>query len=1017
MPRHARLPRPSTLVLAAAVAALVLALAPSAQATHPQPAPDINHMDYSPIGHFKPGDLVPGTTSHDTVFAPLMSGRKFNPSGKYNAFDNNVFETLSLPFRAAGDETADDPYGNGGDPRHGYCRQPHNPIARPGNAALMPGVCPNHALEWGDYYAETMREILGDFGVSIRRYEFQVPQPAPGDNTLGGKAHNVAAVVPGADHPDETVLVGAHYDQTNDGPASAWDSAEGHAQVIRMAKIMADYWRATGTRPSATVKFIPWAGEEAGILGSKDYAANNIVPGEEHEVRSYWNTDPCAGGYPAFRRGIPGERVDLGIQVADPDEVPPAVDKSRIKAFNETAIPLVEQVFEHLDDTVTVGGSPVDIFVSSAEGGGEGQGDIGNDVIIGDDRPLLFGSDWLSFEALGIPFFNPGPEITGPSNGGQPGNPDGLAILHTPNDNLKTLNTYTGSTAPDGSTFSEGWIKGMEMCAHLLSWGMLQPEHGGGQTINNDVVAYYEALPNEALVSQRVKFDASGSYQYASLTTRERVDESKLEFKWDFGDGTSGEGREAEHAYSVPGTYETTLTVRNVDTGQTDTQKVPVKVVGSKIDAPRLTPPPAEDPDGAFKLEWTYTKPIPPSPFEFDRYSVEESRDLTTHLSDDAEADIAEKWEVQEPTSDMVEPWQASDSDTDKYRGNLRKSGQRSYWTGLTPDNQGVATMEPLNEESVMVFKEPIDVPRVGPFLTYWSEFRNDDLDSGRVEVALDTGSEDLEWEVVDEVGLGARSRDRCILPTCPALAANFEFRQADLTPYAGKKIRLRFVYALGGFNRANVDRDGWYVDDLAVLSGTWTEIGAPAEESFEVTGRGNGTYSYRVKAVFKDGVKTASSSIEKVKVGTGVFDNPPGGGGGGGGGTTGGGTTGGGTQGDRARARLTSTARCRRSARRGRLVVARCLTQGRLTVSAGGPRCSGRVRVTVKRGRRTISSRLVRVRANCTFRSPVRVRVRTRASQPKLRIFARFAGTRELSPASARTRTVRVTARGTRPN
>ncbi len=145
-----------------------------------------------------------------------------------------------------------------------------------------------------------MRDILGDFGVTFHRYRFENPGSS---NTQSGAAYNPAAIVPGATNPDETVIIGAHFDQTNDGPASAWDSQEGHAQVIRVAKLMADYWRDTGTRPAVTVKFIPWDGEESGTLGSADYADNNIVPGQEAKVRSYWNTDPAPAATPPSGSG------------------------------------------------------------------------------------------------------------------------------------------------------------------------------------------------------------------------------------------------------------------------------------------------------------------------------------------------------------------------------------------------------------------------------------------------------------------------------------------------------------------------------------------------------------------------------------------------------------------------------------------------------------------------------------------------------------------------------------------
>src|SRR5918997_779335 len=305
------------LLPAVALIAVTAAIVPggTASADHSQPAFDASKLDYSPIGHFKPRDTPPPNE-------PLQptSGLKYNPSGKYNAFDTNFFETVTWPYRGAGDETDNDAPGSG-DPgqRHGYCAP--NPEPRPGPDAVwspVAGECPNHQLEYIAYYEETMRDILGDFGVTFRRYEFENPGSG---NTLAGRAINPAAIVPGADHPDEHIVVGAHYDKTTDGPASTWDSQEGHAQMIRIAKIMADYWEATGTRPSATVKFIPWDGEESGTYGSLDYATNNVVPGEEQEVRAYFNTDPCAGGYPAFRFGNPNDRVDLGIQIANPANV------------------------------------------------------------------------------------------------------------------------------------------------------------------------------------------------------------------------------------------------------------------------------------------------------------------------------------------------------------------------------------------------------------------------------------------------------------------------------------------------------------------------------------------------------------------------------------------------------------------------------------------------------------------------------------------------------------------------
>jgi hypothetical protein len=112
-----------SIVAAAVGAAVALTLAPIALAGHePQVVPDIGKLKYEPIGHFKPGDPLPPADAFETAVKPFMTADgRFNPSGSYNAFDTNVFEVLALPYRAAGDEFADDPFGNGGEPRHGFC--------------------------------------------------------------------------------------------------------------------------------------------------------------------------------------------------------------------------------------------------------------------------------------------------------------------------------------------------------------------------------------------------------------------------------------------------------------------------------------------------------------------------------------------------------------------------------------------------------------------------------------------------------------------------------------------------------------------------------------------------------------------------------------------------------------------------------------------------------------------------------------------------------------------------------
>lgn len=93
---------------------------------------------------------------------------------------------------------------------------------------------------------------------------------------------NVIARIPGSEHPDETVMYGAHWDGYGVGTPNAQgdkiynaavDNATGVAALLELAHAFAD-----GPRPKRSVVFAAWSGEEAGLLGSTYYAANPVWP-------------------------------------------------------------------------------------------------------------------------------------------------------------------------------------------------------------------------------------------------------------------------------------------------------------------------------------------------------------------------------------------------------------------------------------------------------------------------------------------------------------------------------------------------------------------------------------------------------------------------------------------------------------------------------------------------------------------------------------------------------------------
>ena len=96
------------------------------------------------------------------------------------------------------------------------------------------------------------------------------------------ETHNVVARLPGATHPDETLLFTGHWDHIGVGAPDAngdrifngaIDNASGTAGLLELARV----W-AMGPRPERSIVMISFTAEESGLLGSEYYAANPIYP-------------------------------------------------------------------------------------------------------------------------------------------------------------------------------------------------------------------------------------------------------------------------------------------------------------------------------------------------------------------------------------------------------------------------------------------------------------------------------------------------------------------------------------------------------------------------------------------------------------------------------------------------------------------------------------------------------------------------------------------------------------------
>jgi hypothetical protein len=113
-------------------------------------------------------------------------------------------------------------------------------ITQPGNALAI----------------EYLTRRLRSFGYEP---ELQWFEPRP-----GVRSANVVAVLAGTVHPDVTYVVSSHFDSSTRGPG-ADDNTSGTVALLEAARVLA------GRPQSATIEFAFLTGEEAGLLGSREY--------------------------------------------------------------------------------------------------------------------------------------------------------------------------------------------------------------------------------------------------------------------------------------------------------------------------------------------------------------------------------------------------------------------------------------------------------------------------------------------------------------------------------------------------------------------------------------------------------------------------------------------------------------------------------------------------------------------------------------------------------------------------
>ena len=138
------------------------------------------------------------------------------------------------------------------------------------------------------HYSPPLFEVLKDsFDMTTKKIKFEVEAV-----TLNHRSQNVIGYIKGTENPDSTVIMCAHYDHLGGQGSIYFPGANDNAVGIAMLLQLAKYYK--NNPPRHSMLFIAFAGEEAGLVGSKYYVNNPYSSLEK--IKFVLNLDLVATG-------------------------------------------------------------------------------------------------------------------------------------------------------------------------------------------------------------------------------------------------------------------------------------------------------------------------------------------------------------------------------------------------------------------------------------------------------------------------------------------------------------------------------------------------------------------------------------------------------------------------------------------------------------------------------------------------------------------------------------------------
>ncbi len=277
-----------------------------------------------------------------------------------------------------------------------------------------------------------------------------------------------------------------------------------------------------------------------------------------------------------------------------------------------------------------------------------------------------------------------------------------------------------------------------------------------------------------------------------------------------------------------PTEFQWYVTATHASTGQSLREPFYYRAV--RPDIPNITSPVQQTPEnteqagdcpvdtnGNYRVRWTYTAPNGgPAPTGF---------------------------RVQEATRTEQKFFDNADE--------LLLAGANSQWAGsaqwrsqINPNTGSFAYFVPdvANQNESLAMSNSVTLPAGGATLSFTTtQNLEDDFDRAFVEVSTDGGSTFIVVAAYGNDFVGTRN--------------------IDISPFAGKGIRIRFRVLT---DLLNGDHDptplGWWVEDVRISSDDFRTIAdvGPTDNSLEISGRTNATYFYRIAGLFDTAEGTA---------------------------------------------------------------------------------------------------------------------------------------------------------------